>query len=295
MPLIGWLSPACVRSAVRRAQSSVVVARQTLCLGLILAGLGSSATAEPTLTWCGYYYWPPLLYRTETGEVEGILADQVALFARRNPEIKVEARVVENWRRCQSDVARGAVDMIVGANYTPNRATQYNYVQEPAFINRSNISAYAAETNNRVQPVTSQDQLRRYRLAMTRGNSFGSEWDPFVQSLEGDEIIAVNDLPQSMMMVTRGRADYVIVPEPMFDSAIREQQERYPNADNPQFKKIFTLRRETPTYVVFSKRGNRFEEFANAWRETIQAYYSSVDLDEEVRRHLRRAEHLTEK
>ncbi|MCX4025335.1 hypothetical protein H0A36_23085 [Endozoicomonas sp. SM1973] len=72
---------------------------------------------------------------------EGILIEELALFEKEH-NIKAIPIVHKNWKRCQAEVENGRVDIILGANKTVEREKVFYYLSIPAFLNRSDVSAY---------------------------------------------------------------------------------------------------------------------------------------------------------
>ncbi|RDH46217.1 transporter substrate-binding domain-containing protein [Zooshikella ganghwensis] len=134
-----------------------------------------------SLTWCAYYNWNPWIYPASKDSYAGVIIDQLELFKKNNPNIDVKPIVIDNWKRCQAEVASGHITMILGANKTPAREKLYYYLPEPAFINFSTVGVYTSADNDKVDNINKIDDLRQFSLVMVRGNSYGSTVDNFVR------------------------------------------------------------------------------------------------------------------
>ncbi len=250
----------------------------------------ASTSSASTLTWCAYYDWAPWIYPVENGVEDGvesgyagILIDQLELFKQNNPDIEVNASIIANWKRCQLEVATGNVTMILGANKTPEREQLFDYLDIPAFINKRDVHAYAAASNNALQNIASLTDLRPFRLAIVRGDTFGGAIDEHINSLPASHVAATNSDVQGLRMVSSKRLDYVFLQAGQLDAIITQN----PELAAGQFKLVLTAPRETPVYPVFGKNTNGYANYATPWLETIKEYHAKVDIDAEIARHKR--------
>ncbi|OZG73793.1 hypothetical protein BTA51_08265 [Hahella sp. CCB-MM4] len=97
------------------------------------------------MSWCAYYQWHPWIYPSGN-EYSGLLIDQLNLFQKLYPEIEVKPIIVDNWKRCQVEVARGDISIVLGANRTEDRERSLTFLDRLSFINRTTVAAYVAET-----------------------------------------------------------------------------------------------------------------------------------------------------
>jgi len=251
---------------------------RVLCLFLF-----SISIHAETLSLCAYVNWSPWIY-SKGDSYDGILIEQLEVFRQKYPSIKLEIKEINNWKRCQADVASGRVSMLLGANKTPERELIYNYLPEPAFINRTTVGAYAAK-DNEIGEVNSLNDLRKHTLSKTRGNSFGEEIDSFVQSLEGKYIFEVSTFAQAIKLVGIKRADYFLRVDSSYKSTIREHHKKFPNYSQLEFKKIYAVQRKTPVYFAFGKNTGNYAKYADKWLNALKHYHANVMIDERIRHH----------
>lgn len=250
---------------------------------LFLFLLSTSAVAE-NLTWCAYFNWNPWIYPVSSGYA-GIMIDQLELFKKNNPDITVQIRKIDNWKRCQAEVASGKVTMILGANKTPEREVIFDYLPEPAFLNVSTVGVYTAQDNTEMKNIQNINDLRNYQLAMVRGNSYGSAVDPFVKSLAGKEINELSSQAQTLKLVSVKRVDYFFLPVGTLEATIEKNLEKFPELADAKFKLVYEIPRSTPAFYVFGKNTGNYSNYADKWLATLKEYYSNVNFEDEVKRH----------
>ncbi|GGY47814.1 hypothetical protein GCM10011297_20820 [Bacterioplanes sanyensis] len=254
----------------------------------------ASISSASTLTWCAYYDWAPWIYPVEGGveggeesDYAGILIDQLKLFKQNNPDIEVNASIIANWKRCQLEVATGKVTMILGANKTPEREQVFDYLEIPAFINKREVHAYAAANNSALQNISSLADLRPFRLAIVRGDTFGGMIDQHINSLPANRVTATNSHAQSLRMVSSRRLDYLFLQAGLIRDIIDQHLTDGSELTKTQFKSILTIPRETPAYHVFGKNTDGYANYATPWLETLKEYHATVDIEAEIARHKR--------
>ncbi len=254
-----------------------------LCLiaFLFFVSLGS-ATAE-TLKWCAYFNWSPWIYSVGD-KYDGILIEQLELFKKDN-NVKAEVVVIKNWKRCQAELKDSRVDMILGANKTEDRLKIFNYVTEPSFLNKSMISAYALKSNTKVPNVNNLEELKKYKLHMSRGNSFGQKIDNFVKSLGSDVIISNHQEEMLQTFVRRQKGDYFLSASSSMVPLLKKYEDKIPGLKKELFKEIFTTERAVPVHIVFSKKGTKYSKYNDLWVKTIKKYNSMVDINERIEYH----------
>ncbi len=134
--------------------------RKLLLAFLILLLSTFNVYGADTLKWSAYFNWSPWIYPIENG-YDGILIEELKQFEK-DHGVKTEVVVIDNWKRCQKQLELGKLDMILGANKTEAREKVFYYIDEPAFVNKSTVSAYALKTNKSVTAVESIDELKKY-------------------------------------------------------------------------------------------------------------------------------------
>lgn len=254
---------------------------KTMALLLLVS---ANVTAD-TLSWCAYYNWSPWIYKTQNNTYAGIMIDQLDMFRKTYPEITIESKIISNWKRCQAEVANGNVTMILGANKTPEREAIYDYMPKPSFINVSIIDVYTAKNNKKVINIKTIDDLRRHKLAMVRGNSYGSSVDPYIASLAESEIHEVSSRSQVMQLVSVERYDYFFMPSGQLEPSIVKNVAKFPDLKTSQFKKVIEVPRSTPTFFVFGKGNGNYQKYADKWLNVINNYHKSVNIEDEIKRH----------
>ena len=250
-----------------------------------------NSLAQPALTWCAYFNWAPWIYPAGKG-YDGILIEQLTLFEKQH---KIQTQTIDrkNWKRCQVDVTNGQIDMILGANKTPEREQNLAYLAKPAFINHSIVSAYALQSNKLVTQVRKLEQLKKYNLAINRGNSLGKTLDGFIGSLEESKRRRLNTKKDIFKMILAGRKDYFFSTEPNFQPTLNEYQETLPKLRHAKFKKIYTHQRRVPVYIVFTKKGNVYRDMNPLWLKTLEHYQDSVNIQERIKYHTAKAKNAT--
>ncbi len=242
------------------------------------------------LSWCAYYNWAPWIYPVAEG-YDGILIEQLTLFEKQH-KIKTLAIERKNWKRCQVDVANGQIDMILGANKTEEREKVLAYLEKPAFINRSEVNAYALQDNLRVTAVKSLEQLKNYKLAINRGNSLGKVIDTFIANLEENKRRRLNTKKDIYKMILAGRKDYLFSTEPNFQPTLNEYKETLPKLRHVKFKKIYTHHRQVPVFIVLSKKGHVYQDINKLWLKTLEHYQASVNIQERINYHTDKAKNI---
>lgn len=183
--------------------------------------------------------------------------------------------------------------MILGANKTEEREKVLAYLEKPAFVNHSKVSAYALRNNKFVTPVTKLGQLSHYNLAITRGNSFGKVIDSFITSLEENKRRRSNTTTGIFKMILAGRKDYIFSTESSFQPALNKHMEILPKLRDVKFKKIYTYQRQVPVYIAFTKKGNVYRDMKALWLKTLEHYQASINMQERIIYHTSRAQNAS--
>ena len=197
--------------------------------------------------------------------------------------------VRENWKRCQVDVENGHINMILGANKTPERAKIFHYLAKPAFINKSNINAYALASNTDILKVNRLEDLAAYKLAFDRGSSFGTEIDQFIENLPEENRRDSNTEGDVFKMVIAQRKDYFFSQDASLKSSIDKYRLLIPALIGVEFKEVLSLERKTSVYMAFTKKGDVYKKMSQLWIETLNDYYNNVDIDERIQYHTKNA------
>jgi len=159
----------------------------------------------PLLVASGNPQYPPYLWRDPSDEQKlvGANADLMQWLAA-EIGIPVETRYVGPWGRVQEEMRAGRIDLIAGAFFTLPR-TEYMDYFHPAF--RETRSVIWTRTAAPV-PFKRWGDLAGRQGVTVINNSFGVEFDNYArQSLK---ITQVASIEQAILMLQRGRADYLI-------------------------------------------------------------------------------------
>jgi len=105
-----------------------VLAAAALGLGLLAGGAAASSPPREILVVTDINY-PPFLFETDDGGVQGILKDKWALWSQRTG-IPSQVRGME-WIKAQEGVQTGSADIIETLSYTEARAALYEF--SPAY------------------------------------------------------------------------------------------------------------------------------------------------------------------
>lgn len=243
----------------------------------------SSQVFAETYRWCAYFNWPPWIYKTQQSNYRGILIDQLNLFEARNPDVSLKVKDIDSWKRCQQSVASGQTDFILGANKTPERTAKLLYLDRPSFINKTGLGAYTSFYST-VPNQLSLNDLVGYKLAVSRGNSYGAEIDAFVSTLTVNKnIVDLSTIDQVMKFVASNRADYFFMPTSTFKVQLEVLNEGISVQRQPyKFRKIFEFDRATPVYIAFSRHTDAYSELMQKWLDVLDEYYQSVDFSARV-------------
>tara|TARA_R110002074_G_scaffold122092_5_gene256719 strand:+ start:6416 stop:7201 length:786 start_codon:yes stop_codon:yes gene_type:complete len=254
-----------------------------ILLRFVLLSLFAINIQAETLSLCAYFNWSPWIY-AEGESYDGILMEQLALFREKNPNININIIEIQNWKRCQLEVARGNISMILGVNKTPEREKILDYLPRPALINRASVEAYALA--NRIGPVRSLDDLKNYSLSFARGDSFGPTMDHFIKSLPKEKIHITNGIYQSIKMVALGRVNYFLSVATSYKSTIREYNKKFRSFDHSVFEKIYTHDRAIPVFIAFGKGSGNYERYSDKWMEVIGDYHNKTNIGDRVKFHI---------
>lgn len=249
--------------------------------------LVQNSHAQTTLSWCAYYNWTPWIYPTDTSYA-GILMEQLNLFEKQH-HMKAVAVVRENWKRCQVDVENGHINMILGANKTPLRSEIFYYLSKPSFVNKSNINAYGLAHNTTILKVKNLEDLATFKLALDRGNSYGSKIDQFIHNLPKESRRTSNTMGDVFKMIIAKRKDYFFSPDASLKSSIDKYSLKIPALRITRFKKILSVERKIAVFLAFTKKGDVYKKMSQLWIETLNDYYNNVDIDERIQYHTKNA------
>ncbi|ANH70623.1 hypothetical protein ABE85_16430 [Mitsuaria sp. 7] len=159
----------------------------------------------PMLVASGNPQYPPYLWRDPADEQKlvGANADLMQWLAA-EIGIPVETRYVGPWGRVQEEMRAGRIDLIAGAFFTLPR-TEYMDYFHPAF--RETRSVIWTRASAPVAYKRWSDLAPKQGVTVIN-NSFGVEFDNYArQSLKISQVASIE---QAILMLQRGRADYLI-------------------------------------------------------------------------------------
>lgn len=180
--------------------------------------------------------------------------------------------------------------MILGANKTPERELLFDYLDQPAFVNESILGVYTATNNSSMDDISAIEELKNYRLATVRGDSYGSEVDSFNLSLSSKQKMELNSKGQTLKMVSAGRLDYFFLPEGKLEQTVAQSTGTYPKLKSSQFKQIFEIHRKIPAFHVFGKNSEGKSKYSERWIKALNKYYDEVNIAVEIQRHSKRSQ-----
>jgi len=121
---------------------------------------------------------------------------------------------------------------------------------------------------------------------VVRGNSFGSELDGFVGMLPEAKKQHLPSKGQVLKMTESGRMDYFFVSKGQLPEVIAKHSSKAIPLSVDQFKMIYEVPRAVPAFIVFGKNTPFAQQYSDAWLDTLNSYYQSVDVKLEIQKHL---------
>ena len=247
-------------------------------LGFILVSF--SVHSKDELSWCAYYNWAPWIY-PKGDSYDGILIEELRQFEK-DHNIITKPVVIENWKRCQVEVGLGHVDMLLGAYITREREVILDFLKKPLFTNNKSLSAFSSVNNTRKGVINNLSDLAKLKLVDNRGISHGEEIDKFIDGLNEGNLLIVNSLEQVLQMVHFNRSDYFFSTDLGIKKLVDRYRENIFELELSNFKKIYTVVRETKAYVAFPKGIKPIENIEGKWIESLNNYYNSVDIQQRI-------------
>jgi polar amino acid transport system substrate-binding protein len=170
-----------------------------LALGLALALAWPARSAEPVKLG-GHPNWPPFSWQ-RGDKLVGIGPD-LAEIVFRDVGLAVVNRRGGNWKRAQAQAAFGAIDVLVAAYRTDERAI---YLAYPATPYMQDINVVWVLLGKEFPFQRWEDLVGKHGTAML-GESYGQQFDDFIKrSLQIDRVSTPS---LSLQKLAMGRADY---------------------------------------------------------------------------------------
>ncbi|HUQ29058.1 MAG TPA: EAL domain-containing protein [Usitatibacter sp.] len=131
--------------------------------------------------------YPPYLFRTPEGTLQGIIRDKWDLWSRRTG-VPVEVMGM-SWTRAQEAVIRGEADVIEALAQTPARARQYEYPNTPASI-QARVYFHKSVTG-----IKDAISMRGFTVAAKAGSAC-AEW------LKANGVASIRTYPDSPSLIS---------------------------------------------------------------------------------------------
>ncbi|WP_264982327.1 substrate-binding periplasmic protein [Pseudodesulfovibrio portus] len=204
---------ACLRPVLPGART---LGTLILLIALIPILFVSTASGQETdkIRVAGFLY--PPFYQTQSGVPEGIAVDLAnAIFSRLNRECSV---AIFPLKRTLSMLKNGEADCTLILIKTPERQ-KFLHFTEPIITVRGLIWSAAHRGAIQFQAL---DDLRQYKIGVTRGYSYGPEFDDFLQTMQ---IETANSDYSNMLKLLENRIDIFPGNELVVDSLIKRHPE----------------------------------------------------------------------
>src|SRR6218665_1376707 len=187
------------------------VAGLILQAAMLLLTVGTSPAARAQEASCkqllvsGNPQYPPYLWRDPADEnrLIGANADLMQLLPK-ELSLPIEVRYVGPWGRVQEETRAGRLDLIAGAFWTLPRTEYMDYFYPPLRETRSVIWVREGRKLN----YRRWSDLGGLQGVTVINNSFGEDFDRYAK--EHLKISQVASLEQSIQMLQRSRADYLV-------------------------------------------------------------------------------------
>ena len=213
----------------------------------------------------GHEDWPPIM--SKSGD-DIVGAGPELLFMIFNElGLSIESRYVGSWDIVQEKAKSGEIDMIVAAYKTPEREAymdySIDYTLDPVSILVKNGNGF---------PFDSWDELIGKKGVVTKGDSYGEEFDSFI--VEKLDVIVADSPSEAFALILAENADYFVYAFYSAENALAkdedlsEQIEILPNdvcAEN--------------FYMTISKK-SRLIEFLPDINEILQRLIDDGTVDE---------------
>ena len=176
-------------------------------LSVVLAFTLSSSAAFAVdecakITATGHPQYPVIAYK-DRDRISGAAAMLVETIGK-ELKVPVESKYTGTWADAQAAARDGKADMIFGIYYNDERATYLDYVR-PAFI-FDPVVVFVAK--DKTFPFTGQQDLVGKKGATNKGESYGTDFDAFIEkTLSVERTDGVDDAFAALLA---GKVDYVI-------------------------------------------------------------------------------------
>lgn len=175
----------------------------SLILALTLSGNIAFAADEcAKITATGHPQYPVIAYK-DGDRISGAAAILVETIGK-ELKVPVESKYTGTWADAQAAARDGKADMIFGIYYNDERATYLDYVR-PAFI-FDPVVVFVAK--GKAFPFTGQQDLVGKKGATNKGESYGTDFDAFIE--ESLSVERTDGIDDAFAALLAGKVDYVI-------------------------------------------------------------------------------------
>lgn len=164
-------------------------------------GWGPNIDQEEIFIASGHEDWPPIMSRNGD-EIVG--AGPELLFMILNElGLNMESRYVGSWDIVQEKAKNGEIDMIVAAYKTPEREAYMDYT---IAYTLDPVSIFVKKGNS--FPFLNWDELVGKKGVVTKGDSYGQEFDAFIA--EKLDVVIADSPSEAFALIISGEADYFV-------------------------------------------------------------------------------------
>jgi polar amino acid transport system substrate-binding protein len=154
-----------------------------------------------TVIACGHPDYPPWNWR-KGNKIVGACAEVTEMLFE-TLGIKVDNKFSGPWKRCQSAVEQGTVDVNICAFINDQRKSYSTFIETPMGFNTTSVFV----PKGKEFPFSTWDDLIGLRVVMVRGVSMGQDFDSFIQ--DNTYVSLVNNRQQAFNFLMLGRADFL--------------------------------------------------------------------------------------
>lgn len=163
----------------------------------------SSFAAGNTLKACGHHDYAPWNWKSDNKIIGACAKVTEELFNRVG--VEVDLTYVGPWKRCQTLIEEGLVDLNICSFINENRKEYSDFIMTPMGFNENAIFV----KKNKQFSFRKWEDLAGKKTAMVLGVSIGETFDNFLESRT--ELTRVSSFFQSFHMLARERIDFVPV------------------------------------------------------------------------------------
>lgn len=243
-----------------------------------------AASPEEIVTACGDCNYPPITYteqeegsNPELGrEIIGVAPDVLRLIFD-EIGITVQARYAGNWKRCQSNVEHGNVDILLGPYMTEERKKYAVFTATPLASDAQSIFVW----KGREFTFEKWDDLKGRRVGVTLGYSGGKKFNKFLR--KNTKLDRVSERLQNYRKLELGRIE--CISEGLYTGLINARKFEYegrivplPTPVNAEFM-----------YLSISKK-SKYEHYLPQIEEGLKKLRADGTIDKLIKHHLKKCD-----